>query len=111
MCDLGGVAALTEREVWQVYIQERKPHWGDLHYRDRIDKAKAGGLQFGRRGGGKKLTQPGSLAALMPLALHDLYQPTIEAWTTKDGSTRPSSAHLAWRLLAVFLTKYAEQPA
>ena len=105
------VAALTVGEVWQVYIQERKPHWGDLHYRDHIDKAKAGGLPSGRRGGGKKLTQPGPLAALMPLALRDLDQPTIEAWAAKEGLTRPSSARLAWRLLTVFLTWCAEQSA
>jgi integrase len=105
------VAALTVGEVWQAYIQERKPHWGDLHYRDHIDKAKPGGLPSGRRGGGKKLTQPGPLAALMSLALRDLDQPTIEAWAAKEGLTRPSSARLAWRLLTVFLTWCAEQPA
>ena len=104
------VAALIVGEVWHAYVQERKPHWGDLHYRDHIDKAKAGGLPSGRRGGGKKLTQPGPLAALMPLALRDLDQPTIEAWAAKEGLTRPSSARLAWRLLTVFLTWCAEQP-
>jgi integrase len=105
------LAALTVGEVWAAYIAERRPHWGDLHYRDHIDKAKAGGLPSGRRGGGKKLTQPGPLAPLMPLALRDLDQPTIEAWATKEGLTRPSSARLAWRLLTVFLTWCAEQPA
>ena len=105
------VAALTVDEVWQIYIQERKPYWGDLHYRDHIDKAKPGGLPSGRRGGGKKLTHPGPLAALMPLALRDLDQPTIEAWAAKEGLTRASSARLAWRLLTVFLTWCAEQPA
>ena len=105
------LAALTVGEVWSTYIAERRPHWGDLHYRDHIDKAKAGGLPSGRRGGGKKLTQPGPLAALMPLALRDLDQPTIEAWAAKEGLTRPSSARLAWRLLTVFLTWCAEQPA
>ena len=105
------LAALTLGEVWATYIAERRPHWGDLHYRDHIDKAKAGGLPSGRRGGGKKLTQPGPLAALMPLALRDLDQPTIEAWAAKEGLTRPSSARLAWRLLTVFLTWCTEQPA
>lgn len=105
------LAALTVGEVWATYIAERRPHWGDLHYRDHIDKAKAGGLPSGRRGGGKKLTQPGSLAALMPLALRDLDQPTIETWAAKEGLTRPSSARLAWRLLTVFLTWCAEQPS
>ena len=104
------VAALTVGEVWAVYIEERRPHWGDLHLRDHIDKAKAGGLPSGRRGGGKALTKPGPLAALMPLALKDLDQPTIEAWATNEGKTRPSSARLAWRLLTVFLTWCGEQP-
>lgn len=104
-------ATLTLGEVWQAYIEERRPHWGDLHYRDHIDKAKAGGLPSGRRGGGKQLTKPGPLAALMPLALKDLDQATVEAWAAHEGKTRPSSARLAWRLLTVFLTWCAEQPA
>jgi integrase len=105
------LAALTVRHVWDAYIEERRPHWGALHYRDHIDKAKAGGLPSGRRGGGKALTKPGPLAALMPLALKDLDQATIEAWAANEGKTRASSARLAWRLLTVFLTWCAEQPA
>ena len=104
------VAALTVGEVWATYIAERKPHWGDLHLRDHIDKAKAGGLPSGRRGGGKELTKPGPLAALMPLPLKDLDQATIEAWAANEGKTRASSARLAWRLLTVFLTWCGEQP-
>ena len=103
------VAALTVREVWDAYIAERRPVWGALHYRDHIDKTKAGGLPSGRRGGGKELTKPGPLAALMPLALKDLDQATIEAWAAKEGKTRASSARLAWRLLTVFLTWCGEQ--
>ena len=105
------VAAVTVGEVWATYIEERRPHWGALHYRDHIDKAKAGGLPSGRRGGGKQLTKPGPLAALMPLALRDLDQPTIETWAANEGKTRASSARLAWRLLTVFLTWCGEQPA
>ena len=104
------IAALTVGAVWQTYIEQRRPHWGDLHYRDHIDKAKAGGLPSGRRGGGKELTKPGPLAALMPLALKDLDQATIEAWAANEGKTRASSARLAWRLLTVFLTWCTEQP-
>lgn len=103
------VAAVTVGEVWAAYLVARKPHWGALHYRDHIDKAKAGGLPSGRRGGGKKLTQPGPLAALMTLPLKDLSQPAIEAWAAREGKSRPSSARLAWRLLTVFLTWCAEQ--
>ena len=102
--------ALTVGEVWSAYIEERRPFWGDLHLRDHIDKVKAGGLPSGRRGGGKQLTKPGPLAALMPLALKDLDQTTIEAWAANEGKTRASSARLAWRLLTVFLTWCGEQP-
>jgi integrase len=105
------LAALTVGEVWDIYTAERRPHWGDLHYRDHIDKAKVGGLPSGRRGGGKQLTKPGPLAALMPLPLRDLDQTTIESWAANEGKTRPSSARLAWRLLTVFLTWCSEQPA
>jgi integrase len=105
------LASMTVGEVWCAYIAERRPFWGDLHYRDHVDKAKAGGLPSGRRGGGKQLTKPGPLAALMPLALRDLDQATIEAWAAKEGLTRPSSARLAWRLLTVFLTWCGEQSA
>ena len=104
------VAAVTVGEVWADYLEKRRPFWGDLHYRDHIDKAKAGGLPSGSRGGGKQLTKPGPLAALMPLALKDLDQATIERWAADEGKTRPSSARLAWRLLTVFLTWCAEQP-
>ena len=104
------VAAVTVGEVWTAYIEQRRPFWGELHYRDHMDKAKAGGLPSGRRGGGKQLTKPGPLAALMPLALKDLNQATIERWAADEGKTRPSSARLAWRLLTVFLTWCAEQP-
>jgi len=103
--------AVTVGEVWADYIEQRRPFWGDLHYRDHLDKVKAGGLPSGRRGGGKQLTKPGPLAALMPLPLRDLDQPTVEAWAANEGKTRASSARLAWRLLTVFLTWCGEQPA
>ena len=104
------VAALTVGEVWAVYMAERRPHWGALHYRDHIDKASAGGLPSKRRGAGNQLTKPGPLAALMPLALGELNQATIEAWAAREGKTRASSARLAWRLLTVFLTWCEQQP-
>lgn len=103
------VAGVTVGEVWAAYIDQRRPHWGALHLRDHIDKAKAGGLPSGRRGGGKQLTKPGPLATLMPLALKDLDQQLIESWAANEGLTRPSSARLAWRLLTVFLTWCSEQ--
>ena len=101
---------LTMSEVWADYVEQRRPFWGALHYRDHIDKAKPGGLPSGRRGGGKLPTKPGPLASLMGERLADLTTERIEAWAALEGQTRPSSARLAWRLLTVFLTWCAEQP-
>lgn len=104
------LANLTVGEVWKDYMEQRRPFWGDLHYRDHENKAKAGGLPSGRRGGGKQLTKPGPLAALMPIPLRDITQEKIERWAAKEGKTRPTSARLAWRLLKVFLNWCVEQP-
>lgn len=102
------VAAITVHEVWLKYVEIRRPFWGDLHYQDHINKIQPGGEKRKKRGGpGLTIAQP--LAALMPLALKDLDQPTIEAWAAKEGKTRPTSARLAWRLLTVFLTWCSEQ--
>lgn len=101
---------LTMAEVWADYIEKRRPFWGALHYRDHIDKAKAGGLPSGRRGGGKALTRPGPLASLMTCNLVELTPARIEEWAALEGQARPSSARLAWRLLTVFLTWCSEQP-
>ena len=104
------IAALKVADLWEIYIEERRPHWGPLHYRDHIDKAKPGGLPSGKRGGGKLPTQPGPLASLMALPIKDLDQLTVEAWAADEGKKRPSSARLAWRLLTVFLTWCYEKP-
>ena len=94
------VEAVTVGEVWAVYVEERKPHWGDLHYRDHIRKAAPGGEPFKR---GTGTTQPGPLFPLMALPLRDLTAPVIEAWAAREAKTRATSARLAWRMLKVFL--------
>jgi integrase len=96
--------ALTVGVVWSAYIEQRRPLWGALHYRDHLTKAAPGGLPC--KAG---LTKPGPLACLMPLRMVDLTPERIEAWAALEGQTRPSSARLAWRLLKVFLTWCAEQ--
>ncbi|MDL2336453.1 MAG: integrase family protein [Pseudomonadota bacterium] len=104
-------ASITVGEVWAAYLAERRPHWGDLHYRDHEYKAKAGGQPSARRGGKGTTTKPGPLFPLMGLPLRELDAATIEAWAAKEGQTRATSARLAWRLLTVFLTWCSEQPA
>ena len=103
--------ALTVGEVWAVYIEERRPQWGALHYRDHVIKAAPGGEPSKRRGHTDRKTQPGPLASLMPLRLCELDQTTIEAWAAREGASRPASARLALRLLNVFLSWCKEQAA
>ena len=101
---------ITVGEVWTDYCNKRRPFWGDLHYRDHINKSKIGGNPSQRRGMKNSLTKSGPLAELMKLKLVNLDQSTIEAWATNEGAVRPSSARLSWRLLTVFLNWCAEQP-
>ncbi|WP_029525844.1 tyrosine-type recombinase/integrase [Polaromonas glacialis] len=103
--------ALTTGEVWAVYLTERRPHWGALHYADHIRLAKAGGLPANRGTRGRGVTIAGPLYPLMALPLRDLVAPTIEAWAAHEAKTRASAARLAWRCLKVFLGWCSEQPA
>lgn len=101
------VQAVTVDEAWTAYMAARKPHWGDRHHADHAKLSKAGGVPFKR---GKGTTAPGPLHSLMALPLHDLTAPVIEAWATKEGKTRPTTARLAWRCLKAFLSWCGEQP-
>lgn len=101
--------ALTVGEVWSAYLEERRPHWSALHYRDNVRMVQPGNLKATGRGyRNGKTAAP--LAEFMPLPLAKLDAARIEAWAAREGQTRPASARLAWRLLAVFLTWCAEQP-
>ena len=100
--------AVTVGEAWQRYIEERRPHWGELNYRDHVQMVQAGGVQRERLPGVK--TMPGPLAALLPLRLADLTAPTIEAWAAKEAKERPARVRLALRLLKAFLRWAASEP-
>ena len=102
--------ALTVKDVWELYIQERRPYWGALHYKSHLEKASQGGIPSKRRGMSNLKTKPGPLAPLMELPLHDLDNQAIEAWANIEGKQRPASARLAWRLLSVFLNWCLEHP-
>ena len=98
---------MTVGEVWGVYLEERKPRWGDRHYADHISLSAAGGEKYKR---GTGITQPGPLYKFMNLPLRGLSAPAIEAWAAREGKTRPTVARLAWRCLKAFLGWCAEQP-
>ena len=88
--------------VWQVYIDTNKAKWGKRHFEDHISLAQLGGERK-KKGGGKGLTKPGPLAALMPLKLSELSSETVAAWLEREGQSRPTSAAGAYRLLRAFI--------
>ncbi len=95
-------------EVWAVYLETRRPRWGERHYREHLLLVKPGGVRSNRAAGG--VTAPGILHPLMTLPLRDLTAPVIEAWADREAQTRPAAARLAWRCLKAFLSWCAEQP-
>jgi integrase len=101
--------ALTVGEAWAVYLAARRSKWGERHYLDHLDKAKAGGEPSKRGTRGRGVTIAGPLYSLMSLRLCDLDAATVEAWAEKEAPNRPTAARLAWRLLKVFLTWCSEQ--
>lgn len=102
--------AVTVGEVWAIYLEARKPFWGELHYKDHLKLARAGGVKAKRGTDGRGVTIDMPLYPLMRLRLADLTAPKVEAWAAEQAKTRPTSARLAWRLLKVFLNWCAEQP-
>ena len=102
--------AVTVGEAWAVYLEARRPHWGELHIRDHERLARAGGEVSNRGTRGRGVTIAGPLHPLLALALRDLSAPVIEAWAAREAQTRPTAARLAWRLLKAFLGWCAEQP-
>lgn len=104
------VQAVTVGEVWAVYLEARRAHWGVRHHADHVKLVQAGGEVSKRGTRGRGVTVAGPLHPLMGLALRDLTAPVIEAWAAREAQTRPTSARLAWRCLKAFLSWCAEQP-
>ena len=104
------IHAVTVSEVWTIYLEARRPQWGERHYKDHLTLSKAGGdvTQRGTRGRG--VTIAGPLHSLLALPLREIDAPTIEAWAAQETKTRPTPARLAWRCLKAFLGWCAEQP-
>ena len=100
--------AVTVGEAWQRYLEQRRPFWGELNYRDHVKMAQAGGEQRKRLPDVK--TIPGPLAELMPLRLAELTAPAIEAWAAREAKDRPARVRLALRLLKAFMRWAASEP-
>lgn len=101
--------AVTVGEVWAVYLEARRPLWGERHYADHLKLTQPGGEVAKRGTRGRGVTVAGPLHPLIGVALRDLTAPVIEAWAAREAKTRPTSARLAWRCLKAFLSWCAEQ--
>lgn len=101
---------VTVGEAWAVYLEARRPYWGERHYADHVKLARAGGEVSNRGTQGRGVTIAMPLHPLMALQLRELSSPVIEAWAAREAKTRPAPARLSWRLLKAFLGWCAEQP-
>ncbi|PZQ73222.1 MAG: preprotein translocase [Variovorax paradoxus] len=87
-------------QAWDLYVESRKPHWGDRHYEDHVTHASVGGLPRKR---GKGLTTSGPLAHLRSLRLSEMTGERIAAWLSQETAKRPTMAALSYRLLRGFV--------
>lgn len=101
--------AVTVREAWDAYVEERRHLWSEDHYKDHIRKAKRGGVPVKRGSRGRGVTIAGPLFPLMQLKLEELTAAAIQTWAAQEAKQRPTSARLAWRLLKAFLTWCSER--
>lgn len=99
--DANRAQGATVGEVWARYIEERRPYWRPLTYRDHAKIIAQGGQPRANRRGVK--TVPGALAALAGMRLAALDSDVIQAWAAKEAKTRPSQTRLALRMLKAFL--------
>jgi integrase len=95
--------------VWAAYIDDCKAGWGEHHLADHIEVTHLGGERKKKRGG-KGLTKPGPLAALMPLKLSELTAEVIAGWLKREAAKRPTSAAKAYRLLRAFIGWANDKP-
>ena len=107
------IASVTVGEVWALYVEDRRPFWGERNYADHLKMAKAGG-EVAKRGvkaladGTRPKTVPGPIFSLLAHPLRELTPDKVEAWATEQAKTRPTYARLCWRCLKVFLNWCAE---
>lgn len=90
---------LTVAEVWNVYIEARRPKWSARHLADHQNIAYRG-----------KDKMAGALSALMPLKLAEIDSERVKSWLRDEAARRPTQAALAFRLLRAFLNWCTDTP-
>ena len=98
---------VTVSEAWGLYLDTRKGKWSERHLVDHLKLANLGGKPVAGR---NRLSEPGVLAAIMPLRLIELDQACIKSWLRDEATQRPTQAALAFRLLRAFLNWCDDTP-
>ncbi len=103
---------LTVGEAWQVYVDARKPKWGERHLKNHQYMTKPGGEKRtrGRRKGEPKTTQPGPLNPLLALRLSALDAQAVRDWLEPLAAKTPTQAAQTYRALRAFLAWCADRP-
>ncbi|MFZ5487626.1 MAG: tyrosine-type recombinase/integrase [Pseudomonadota bacterium] len=94
-------------DVWHSYCEERKPAWGERHYRDHLVMVAPGGEPKKRAPG---TTAPGPLRELLDRPLSALTTAAVESWAKRHAPERPTVARLGLRLLRAFINWCAANP-
>lgn len=102
--------AVTVGEAWTAYVEDRTPHWGELHRQDHQRLTRAGGEAVKRGTRGRGVTVAGSLHPLLSLALRDLTADRVDQWAATEAKNRPTVARLALRCLRAFLNWCSTHP-
>lgn len=97
----------TVAEAWAVYLEDRRPQWGERYYIDHQNFARPGGEPKLR---GRGLTTPGPLAPLLTLKLADLTPERIRDWLKPEAADRPTQARQAFTAFRTFLAWCEDRP-
>lgn len=95
-------------DAWEVYCEDRRPHWGERNHADHLKMVQAGGAP--RTRAKVKTTEPGPLRPMLDRPLATLDAEAVEAWVGRETMARPARAALGFRQLRAFINWCAEHP-
>jgi len=99
--------AVTLGELWPRYIEDRRPHWGELHLKDHQAAMQASGVNPQTQ----RAVTAGGLWPLHDIPLNQLTQSTLKTWLISEKASRPTVTARNFRLLRAFLRWCDEQEA
>lgn len=99
--------SLIARAAWDAYLAAPHPKWGEVHRKDHLIASSEGGIEC--KIGGRK-SKPAPLATLLSKPIHDITASVVQDWLATESTTRPTSAHNAYRKFRTFIIWCTEHP-